>query len=698
MTCAIIQARSGSTRLPNKVLMRVKGRPLLWYVVHRVKKARNVREVIVATTDTEQDDAIQRCCDEWGLPCFRGSETDVLDRYYRAADQYGADVVVRVTGDCPLIDFRLVDEVVDCFKSDASGDCDYVSNALEPSYPDGMDVEVMKFSALEKAWREGSAGSEREHVTPYIWKNSTFKGKALFTAKNCGFHTDFSHFRLTVDEMEDFEVVRYLIENSELDAPWLTYISLLTKRIDMFRKNSAYERNEGYRRSLLRDKKHERGSEAPSKTFAVQERARRRIPGMTQLLSKRPDQFSLGVWPGYYKRARGVEVWDLDDKRYIDMSIGGIGANVLGFADPDVDDAVREAIRMGASCSLNCAEEVALADLLCEIHPWAEKVRYTRTGGESMAVAVRIARARTGRDKVAFCGYHGWHDWYLAANLNAENALGEHLLPGLDPNGVPGGLAGTAFPFRYNQLHELEKIVAKERGALAAIVMEPIRSDQPEAGFLKGVRELADEIGAPLVVDEISAGFRMNSGGAHLKIGLQPDIAVFSKALGNGYPIGAIIGKGEIMNAAQETFISSTCWTERIGPAAALATIRKHRDVDAGSHLMDVGSRIQSGWSALSKKHGVSIRVAGIPPLSHFTFEYGNAPALKALFVQMMLEKGFLATTSFYAMYAHRIEHVETYLDAADDVFGRLKEWMEDGRIEKMLKGRPAAAGFKRLI
>jgi len=695
MVAAIIQARTGSTRLPNKVLMQVEDKPLLWYAVHRLKKAKHIQEIIVATTTNDEDDAIQAVCEEWHINCFRGSEDDVLDRYYQAAKKFGVETIVRITADCPLIDFRLVDEVIEFFQSD---DYDYVSNVLAPHYPDGMDTEVFRFSALEKAWQEAKLKSDREHVTPYILKNSTFKGKNLFTADNYGFDSDFSHFRLTVDEIEDFEVIKFLIENTDSDAPWLNYVALLTKNMDVMLKNAKYGRNEGYQKSLLEDKFQTINGEVQSKSLAMQERAKQRIPGMTQLLSKRPDQFSLGVWPGYYQKARGVEIWDLDDKRYIDMSIGGIGANVLGYADPDVDAAVSAAIRMGSSSSLNCPEEVELADLLCEIHPWAEKVRYARTGGESMAIAVRIARAYTGRDKIAFCGYHGWHDWYLAANLQTKNALGEHLLAGLDPRGVPKGLTGTAMPFRYNQLAELEAIVAKHKTDLAAIVMEPIRNDQPEPAFLEGVRFLANETGAVLIVDEISAGFRLNSGGAHLMIGLEPDIAVFSKAMGNGYPIGAVIGKGDIMQAAQSTFISSTCWTERIGPTAALATIRKHKETDAGKHLTDIGTRIQSGWRKLAGKHGLSIHVGGIPPLSHFAFEDEKALSIKALFVQLMLEKGFLASTSFYAMYAHKVEHVEKYLQAADDVFAQLKDAEERGKIGGLLKGQPAVQGFKRLI
>jgi glutamate-1-semialdehyde 2,1-aminomutase len=218
------------------------------------------------------------------------------------------------------------------------------------------------------------------------------------------------------------------------------------------------------------------------------ERGKRRIPGLTQLLSKRPDQFAPGVWPTYFSKAHGTEVWDLDGRKYTDMSISGIGANILGYCDPDVDAAVMQCVRDGNSSSLNAPEDVELAELLCDMHPWADKVRYTRSGGEAMTVAVRIARAATGRDRIAFCGYHGWSDWYLAANLTSDESLTEHLLPGLSPLGVPKGLHGTALPFRYNKIEELKAIFDKYPGEVAAVVMEPLRNEMPEPGFLQEVK------------------------------------------------------------------------------------------------------------------------------------------------------------------------------------------------------------------
>ena len=290
--------------------------------------------------------------------------------------------------------------------------------------------------------------------------------------------------------------------------------------------------------------------------------AKTKIPGGTQLLSKRPERFLPKLWPSYYSRAKGCEVWDLDGRRLIDVSIHSVGNSLLGFADDDVNSAVKEAVDKGNMSSLNSPAEVELADLLCQLHPWADSVRYARAGGESMSIAVRIARAFTGRDKIAFCGYHGWSDWYLAANLASDSVLDGHLMPGLEPRGVPRGLQGTALPFRYNHLEELEELVAQHGSDLAGIVMEPMRRDWPENNFLERVREIADSIGAVLVFDEVSAGWRFCLGGVHLKLGMDPDIAVFSKSISNGYPMAAIIGRREVMSAAEVSFISSTMVNE----------------------------------------------------------------------------------------------------------------------------------------
>jgi glutamate-1-semialdehyde 2,1-aminomutase len=689
----ILQARVSSSRLPGKVLKSILGRPMLARQIERVLQSRRIDQLVIATSTDPSDDDLENLCWQMNVSCFRGSLNDVLDRFYQAAKKWQPQHVVRLTGDCPLIDPEIIDAAVDFY---LAGGYDYAANAIQPTFPDGLDVEIFRFSILESAWKESILPSQREHVTPFIHQQPE-----QFRIGHYRNNVDLSHLRWTVDEPEDFDLVTRIYEllyplNPEFRM--LDVLALLRQRPELTAINQKYERNEGLQKSLNEDRRYRILEKLNlKKSLALQEHAKERIPGLSQLLSKRPDLYSYGVWPGYFSKAKGVEVWDLDGNRYVDMSIGGIGANVLGYADPDVDQAVREAINNGTSSSLNCPEEVELADLLCELHPCAEKVRFARTGGEAMAVAVRIARAFTGRDKIAFCGYHGWHDWYLAANLGTENALGEHLLPGLEPTGVPKALMGTAFPFRYNQLEELESILQSNKNEIAAIVMEPIRNETPIPGFFEGVRRLASETGIVLIVDEISAAFRMNTGGAHLVLGLEPDMAVFSKALGNGYPMAAIIGKSSVMDAAQRSFISSTYWTERIGPVAALATIKKHRKYDVGKHLMKIGQAVQNGWRELFEKHGIKAHIGGIPAMSHFTFDHEKSLVLKALFVQAMLEKGFLATTGFYAMFAHREAHVKAYLEAVDQILPFLNEVLRSGQPESFLIGQPAISGFKRL-
>jgi glutamate-1-semialdehyde aminotransferase len=428
------------------------------------------------------------------------------------------------------------------------------------------------------------------------------------------------------------------------------------------------------------------------------QKARKLIPGGTQLLSKRPEMFLPEEWPAYYSKAKGCEVWDLDGRKYTDMSIMGVGSCILGYADEDVNKAVKKAVDNGSMSTLNAPEEVELAELLTKIHPWADMVRYARTGGEAMAIAERIARAHTGRDVIAFCGYHGWHDWYLATNLARTDGLKEHLLAGLLPAGVPKGLRGSILPFHYNKIEELEAIVKKAGKNLAAIVMEPIHNVEPKDNFLKKVRAIATRTGAVLIFDEITIGWKLTYGGAHLLYKVNPDIAVFSKAMSNGYPMAAIIGRRGVMQAAQGSFISSTYWTERIGPVAALATLKKMKRVGVAKRLNAAGKKVRAGWTALAEKHGLALTLGGVIPISSFTFQNGrDSQALKTLFVQEMLDRGFLATNMFFASCAHTDAHIKKYLRAVDGAFAALARAVKTKTIYKKLRGPVAHTGFARL-
>jgi len=426
-------------------------------------------------------------------------------------------------------------------------------------------------------------------------------------------------------------------------------------------------------------------------------KAKRIIPGGTQLLSKRPEMFLPDLWPAYYKEAKGCEIIDLDGKKYIDMITMGIGACILGYSDDDVNGAVKEAIDRGSMTSLNAPEEVELAELLCELHPWAEMVRYTRSGGEAMTVAIRIARAKSKKDKVMFCGYHGWHDWYLSTNLAEDSALDGHLLPGLEPSGVPRALTDTAIPFLYNDPKEFLTAANAYKKSLGAVVLEIVRNVEPTKEFLETVRSFTRENNIVFIVDEITAGWRLNVGGAHLKYDLKPDIAVFAKGMSNGYPMAAIIGTRDVMESAQETFISSTYWTERIGPTAALATIKKMARLKVADHLIKVGKMIQEGWKSIAEKHGLKISLSGIYPLSHFNFEYENSLKLKTLYTQIMLDKGYLASNVFYSSLAHTENHIKKYLENVESTFKEIASHISNNTVDISLKGPVSHSGFKRL-
>ncbi len=434
-----------------------------------------------------------------------------------------------------------------------------------------------------------------------------------------------------------------------------------------------------------------------NQTQDLYRKAKTLIPGGTQLLSKRPEMFLPGGWPAYYDRSLGCEVWDLDGKHYVDMSYMGIGAALLGYADPDVNAAVKSAVEKGNLCTLNAPEEVDLAELLFDLHPWAEMTRYARSGGEAMAMAVRIGRARTAKDVVLFCGYHGWHDWYLASNLADAQSLDGHLLPGLSPLGVPRSLRGTSFPFAYNETGDFLALIDRHKDSVACVVMESIRNYEPDKTFLETIRQVTRDRRIVLIVDEITAGFRLNCGGAHLLFGLEPDIAVFAKGMSNGFPMAAVIGKRDVMQAAQDTFISSTYWTDRIGPTAALATIRKFRNDKVHEHLIAMGRKVQDGWTAAACRHGLPIQVCGINPLGHFSFKSPEPLVLKTIFTQTMLEQGYLATTAFYASFAHKEHHVADYLAAVDSAFAFIARGVRDGDLAKHLRGPVCHSGFRRL-
>jgi glutamate-1-semialdehyde 2,1-aminomutase len=669
----IVQARMGSTRLPNKVMKPIDGIPMIELLLSRLARATEVDQIIVATSVDERNLPLVEHVRKLGYICEQGSEHDVLDRYVQAAKNHNADVLVRITGDCPLVDPELVDEVIRRFKIE---DVDYLCNNYPPTYPDGLDIEVCTFKALEQARQETNDKFDREHVTPYLRKPGKFK---IATMQN---NEDFSSLRWTVDEPADFEVIKKVFKHfhPRTDFTWCEILTLQAEQPKLFNINQHLIRNEGAMMGTGQK---------------LWKRAKQVIPGGNMLLSKRAEMFLPDQWPAYFSKAKGCKVWDLDGNAYTDMSIMGIGTNTLGYGHPEVDSAVQQTIVSGNMSTFNCPEEVYLAERLIELHPWANMVRLARSGGEANAIAIRIARAASGKDKVAICGYHGWHDWYLSANLGDNAGLDGHLLPGLQPNGVPRNLKGTVFPFSYNNYSELEALVNAQD--IGVIKMEVVRNMGPEDNFLHKVRKLATERGIVLIFDECTSGFRETFGGLHKKYGVEPDMAMFGKALGNGYGITATIGKREVMEAAQTTFISSTFWTERIGPTAALATLKVMEHIKSWETITQIGMNVREGWKSLADKHELNIDHWGLPALTGFTFQSANALAYKTLITQEMLAKGYLASNSVYACIDHTPEVIAEFLANLDPIFALVKECEEGRDVISLLKGPICHGGFKRL-
>lgn len=670
---AIVQARMGSTRFPGKVMQPVLGTPLIELLLGRLSKSRTIDKILVATSADPGNQPLVEHVRALGYEVFQGSEADVLDRFYRAAAAHRPDAVVRITGDCPLIDPDLVDLVVRAF---LSAGCDYAGNAMPPTFPDGLDCEVFSFRALERAAREATERAHREHVTPYLRES----GK--FSTFNVAGEPDFSGERWTVDEPEDMDVVAAVFAHFApcTEFGWKEVLALKESKPAIFETNRDIRRNEGC--DLGAGQK-------------LWKRAKKVIPGGNMLLSKRAEMFLPEQWPAYFSRAKGCTVWDLDGREFLDMCIMGVGTNTLGYGHPEVDEAVMRAVQDGNMSTLNCSEEVYLAEKLVGLHPWADMVRFARSGGEANAIAIRIARAASGKDKVAICGYHGWHDWYLSANLSDDKGLDGHLLPGLEPKGVPRNLQGTVFPFNYNNFVELEALVNAHD--IGVIKMEVVRNKGPEDDFLHKVRQLASDRGIVLIFDECTSGFRETFGGLHKKFGVEPDMAMFGKALGNGYAITATIGKRAIMEAAQSTFISSTFWTERIGPTAALKTLEVMEREKSWETITRTGLEIRAKWQGLADKHGLTLDHWGLPALAGFTIKSQRSLAYKTLITQEMLGKGILAGNSVYVCIDHTPEVLARYFAALDPIFALIRE-CEDGRdVDSLLNGPVCHGGFARL-
>lgn len=696
----LITARLGSTRLERKHLLPVNGKPLLQYLIERIRRefdeeiGKSVVKIIITTSDEEENRTFEQFSGA-GVSVFYGSVNNIPLRHYQTAVAHNLDAMVSVDGDdilCSPAGMRRVYEEL------GSGD-QYVQTS---DLPFGMNSSGYSTPFL--------ARSIRDHQNDTLetgW--GRIFGESVVKKISMQFPVSSEKLRFTLDYEEDYRFFKAVIMKfgEGITGKSDEDLAKIVLKEEIFRFNEEISRKYWENFHRVRDREISESQAGRNRDYKVHEmksegqklwsKAKSIIPGGNQLLSKRSERFLPGLWPAYYSKAKGCEVWDIEGNHYYDFAQMGVGSCILGYADAEVDREVVKAIQNGSMCTLNCPEEVELAERLTALHPWAEMARFARTGGEACAIAVRIARAATGKSKVAFCGYHGWHDWYLAANLGDSTNLDSQLLPGLACVGVPRELRETSIPFNYNKLNELEEIAAKYPNEIGTIIMEPERGTSPDPGFLEGVKDVAARIGAVLIFDEVTSGFRMNMGGIHLVRGVQPDIAVFGKALGNGYPIAAIIGRRAVMQCAQDTFISSTFWTERMGFAAALACLKKMEECKAQNELIRYGNLINDSWTRSARKHDIGIHISGIPPLTHISFNTDDPLAVQTLYTQEMLKRGFLLGSAVYTTYSYSDEVIERFAEATDAVFKMIGQALKDNRVKLLLEGAVIHAGFKRL-
>ena len=585
--------------------------------------------------------------------------------------------MIRICGDCPFVDTTIVDNMVKLLKK---GKFDYVSNTIKPTFPDGLDVEVFSFSVLKEIWKKAKKKYDREHVTPYILRSRKFK------KFNYQYKKNLSNLRLTIDEKVDLKQINTIY--SHLKKKTSFGINELNKLYDKNKKifliNSSISRNEGATLS------------AGQKMWR---RAKNIIPGGNMLLSKRPEMFAPNQWPSYYKKAKGCYVWDLENKKYLDMSLMSVGTNILGYSNNQVDNAVVKAIRNSNMSSLNCAEEIHLSEKLIDMHKHFEMARYARTGGEANAIAIRLARAAAGKDKVAICGYHGWHDWYLSANLNkkiSKGVLKDHLLPGLSTDGVPKNLRNTVYPFNFNDIETLEKICSNNK--IGVIKMEIFRNIPPKKNFLEKVRKLATKKRIVLIFDECTSGFRESFGGLHLKYNVFPDMCILGKALGNGFPITTILGKKEIMENAQSSFISSTFWTERSGYIAGLKTLEIMEKVKSWKIITEQGRKLKKMINKVANRNNLTVNISGLDACPSYSIKTDSWLEYKTFITQELLKQKILGANTTYTSICHTDKIIDVYEKKLNAVFQQINKIKSSKKnIREYLNGPVCHSSFKRL-
>ena len=667
-TVAIIQARMASTRLPGKVLADLAGKPVLAWVVRAAHAALGVDDVWVATSTAAVDDIVAAWCKDNKISVHRGSESDVLDRYAGAAKASGAQVVVRLTADCPLLDPAVIAQTI---RLRAMTGADYASNVDPPTWPDGLDCEVLTANALFAAAAEATRPSDREHVTPFVRNNRDRFTAETLIAPLPGLAAE----RWTLDASGDLALLSALAAQLPADrAPsYLEVLAVLDRAPQLRDLNKDMGRNTGLAASIAAEKiavdRHYDRSQR------LIERAERVIPIGSQTFSKSRLQFPPAATPLFLTHGDRGRVYDVDGNEYVDL-VNALFPLILGYRDPDVDLAIRRQLTRGISFSLPTTLETELAERLVKHVPCAEMVRFGKNGTDATSAAVRLARAATKRDRLMLLGYHGWQDWYIGATTRNL--------------GVPAAVSALSHLAPYGDLEAIESLFKKHVGEFAAVMLEPMNTAEPPAGYLKGLKELARRHGALLIFDEIITGFRWSIGGAQAHYGVTPDLACFGKAMGNGMPISAVVGPANIMRLMEDIFYSGTFGGETLSLAAAIATIDKIEKEKVTERLWSTGADLKAQALARIAKAGLSeaVGLVGAAPWAILTFkDQGKASkeAIKTLFLREMIAAGVLINASHNVCFAHSPADIARVLAAYDHALAVLREALDRGDIERRL-------------
>lgn len=649
-TVAIAQARLGSTRLPGKVMMSLAGRPVIEWVVRALRAAPGVDQVVIATSTLPQDDLIADWCDNNGVDVFRGSEADVLARFVGAAEEFGGDVFLRLTCDCPFLDPRVVGDVIRLRQATGAA---YASNISPATWPDGLDTEVFTREALFAAHSEAVNSSDRDCVTQFIERNRTRFPAQTMVCPIPGLHKE----RWVLDTASDFDFCKAValhFADWTFDQPpsYLDILNLLDEHPEYRALNANHIRNERFYEGLAAEKRAPYSFGGSQKAL---ERALKTVPLGSQTFSKSHVQYPAGQAPLFMSHGDGGYAFDIDGNRFVDL-VSGLLPNVLGYRDPDVDRAVHSQLASGVSFSLATDLEARLAETLVRLIPCAEQVRYGKNGADVTAASIRVARAATGREEIMLVqsGYHGWHDWSIATT---ERNLG-----------VPK--RESALSVRSSgDLDKIERCFAK--GKFAAVIIEP---EGRSKAYLSNLKTIAEKHGVILIFDEVITGFRWNLGGYQKHIGVTPHVATFGKAMANGHPLSAIVGPRELMKFFEppnNVFYSGTFFGEAVSLAASIATIDKMEREEVIQSLWLSGASIREQAQNVIESHDLVevIRLYGESPRAHVGFTgRGNLSAdiLKALWMKEMIAAGTLVIATHNVCYAHKGPEITQVVNAYD--------------------------------